>query len=245
MNAIERTVLAAVALGAAALTAAACGCRDVDARPPLVRGMQAYQAHCAACHGEGGGGDGPVADSLAARGVRPPSLVAADRVRALGDGGIARAIGSGAHVAGARAMPVWGAHLGTALQGDVTSYVVTLPQQSPAARAAQAGYLESPPGTAREARRTYVRFCSGCHGPEGAGDALVAPSLRERLAAPDLRDSLRFAALADQDLRDFIALRGAHAQYASVMPGWIHLLGPGDVDALVGYVRHLSRTASR
>lgn len=229
-------------------TAAACaaaGCRDADVAPPLVRGMQAYEAHCAACHGDGGAGDGSVAAVLAAKGSAPPSLADAERLQALGASGISQVLESGSHASGPGRMPVWGAHLGPGIQGDVTRYVLTLPQQPPAAREAVAAYLASPRGATHEARRTYVHFCSGCHGPEGAGDGLVSRSMQERLASPDLRDSVRYASLSDRDLRDFIQPRGGHAAYAPAMPGWIHQLDAAGIDDLVGYVRVLSNTESR
>jgi mono/diheme cytochrome c family protein len=75
-------------------------------------GEQLYQRFCAACHGEGGEGDGPVAAFFK---VTPPDLTTlarrrggqypADDVRRIIDG---RDI-SGAH--GTRTMPVWGMEL--------------------------------------------------------------------------------------------------------------------------------------
>jgi mono/diheme cytochrome c family protein len=74
-----------------------------------VKGPDLFRAHCAACHGVGGRGDGPVARALK---VKPPDLTTtaqrnggrfpAERIRKLISGDEE----SNAH--GSREMPIWG-----------------------------------------------------------------------------------------------------------------------------------------
>jgi mono/diheme cytochrome c family protein len=54
----------------------------------IARGKTYYQYYCAFCHGDAGGGDGPVAQAY----VPVPSDLRAPRVRALSDGQLYRAM---------------------------------------------------------------------------------------------------------------------------------------------------------
>lgn len=83
---------------------AACG----GEQAPAPTGAELYRAHCAACHGSAGRGDGPVAESLR----RPPADLTA-LVRATGgtfpEQAVREAIEVGGVAAhGPREMPVWG-----------------------------------------------------------------------------------------------------------------------------------------
>lgn len=93
------------ALGCVVLAASACA--PPPARPPAVR--EAYVRYCASCHGENGGGDGPLAVELR---TRPTDLTRlAARPGGFDDVEIMKAIDGRRHVAahGPREMPVWGA----------------------------------------------------------------------------------------------------------------------------------------
>uniref|UniRef100_A0A832I218 C-type cytochrome n=1 Tax=Eiseniibacteriota bacterium TaxID=2212470 RepID=A0A832I218_UNCEI len=235
------TIRSAAALLAAALAAA--GCRDHARLAPLVEGQRVYHGQCAVCHGDYGRGDGPLAARLVEDGgAAPADLTDPARIAALGRGGLRRSLGSsGAHRRPASAMPVWGPHLGERLAGRAADFVATLPALGPDARDAVDAYL----GAGARGRREYVLFCSGCHGPYGAGDGLFSPALARDLRPADLTDSARFAALDDEALRGLIALGGGHAELAPTMPGWINTLEPEQIEAIAGYVRVLSRTARR
>lgn len=67
-NAIAHRWLARAAI-AAGLAAAGAGAGLAQKAEVLAEGADDYQAHCAACHGPGGKGDGPMAAIL----VLPPS----------------------------------------------------------------------------------------------------------------------------------------------------------------------------
>jgi mono/diheme cytochrome c family protein len=90
------------ALLAAALMA--CG----GERAPLPTGADLYRAHCAACHGSAGRGDGPVAESLRRA---PADLTALARAAggAFPEQAVRDAVEAGGVAAhGPREMPVWG-----------------------------------------------------------------------------------------------------------------------------------------
>ncbi len=101
----------------------------------------------------------------------------------------------------------------------------------------------------------YQRFCASCHGPLGAGDGPVAPSLKVMI--PDLRDIRRrnrgeFPLERVREIVDGRAVLPAHGSRA--MPVWGYELeaqsspeAPGRaaaqtlVDRLVSYLQDLQR----
>jgi mono/diheme cytochrome c family protein len=91
----------------AALPAAVFGEQRTD---DVETGRETYLAHCAACHGRGGKGDGPVAAVLK---TPPPDLTrlaARNRGRFPGDRIATYVVGErrGASAHGSTDMPVWG-----------------------------------------------------------------------------------------------------------------------------------------
>lgn len=215
----------------------ATGCNEPDADANLVAGGQAYLAQCAVCHGPHGAGDGPLAASIAAEGrTRPARLDDAVRMGDLGQEGVRLAIESGAHSRPGSPMPVWGPHLGPPWMDRIAAYVSTIPRAAPAARAAVDRYLDSPPDTPAGSRRTYVLYCSGCHGPGGAGDGFFSEKAVKRMA-PAALDGARLALLPEGQLEELIGSGGAHAAEAATMPGWIHTIAPAERRALAGYLR--------
>jgi mono/diheme cytochrome c family protein len=243
---MEARKLVAILLVASSASAAAIGCKSGVPPASVTEGQRAYFAHCAICHGDQGSGDGPFAVRAAEHGSPPPRLDDATRLAALGREGVARSILSGAaHLRGASGMPMWGAYLDQAMAGRISEYVIALPDLPAPAREAAAAYVRSPEGVPEDGRRLYVHNCSGCHGPYGAGDAVLPDRMRRQVAAPALADSARFANRSDADLKDILALGGAHAPKAPTMPGWINALTDEQRVGLVAYLRVLSRTRSR
>jgi mono/diheme cytochrome c family protein len=104
----------ALALGAGLL---ALGCSTRYAEEPS--GREVYLRHCAACHGESGRGDGPVAATL----KRPPNdltLLARNAGGRFDEPHVMQVIDGRAIVAehGNRAMPVWGVVFEEELEGE-------------------------------------------------------------------------------------------------------------------------------
>jgi mono/diheme cytochrome c family protein len=200
----------------------------------MVRGLYAYEAWCAACHA--GGAD----SAIAGVGEAPPLELLRSRPALA----VRPAMQRGAHAL-PNARPAWGVDPGSGIEQDIAQFVVASPLRPAEAAAAIASYHASPAGVPDGARADYVHFCSGCHGPHGAGDALVSRAMAERLGPTDLIDSVRYSALSDRDLREFIGLRGVHEQHARFMPSWSSRLDSSRVTGLVAYLRSISRTRSR
>jgi mono/diheme cytochrome c family protein len=111
-------------LACALLIAAACSSRQVDEEPS---GREVYLRYCAACHGESGVGDGPVAATLR----RPPADLTGIAARAGGkfdEVRVMQVIDGRALVAehGSRTMPVWGAVFEEELEGEPYSGYTSL-----------------------------------------------------------------------------------------------------------------------
>lgn len=152
--------------------------------PPILieslAGRDSFDLYCAACHGSGGRGDGPVASALR---LRPADLTSLARrsggafpreaVRAF-VAGTGRALA--AH--GTTDMPVWGP-IFRAFESDararerITNLVI---------------YIESiqAPTTAPDdtGSRLFRTYCASCHGTTGRGNGPLAEQLRRM--PPDL-----------------------------------------------------------
>jgi mono/diheme cytochrome c family protein len=103
------------ALGCWLLIASGCSARQVE-EPS---GREVYLRYCAACHGESGVGDGPVAGTLR----RPPTdltTIAARSAGNLDEARVMQVIDGRAVIAehGTRTMPVWGIVFEEELEGE-------------------------------------------------------------------------------------------------------------------------------
>jgi mono/diheme cytochrome c family protein len=132
LKTIGASALLALAL---ALGMALAGCRSTAAEAPpppspdpvlAELGEDVYLRYCAACHGEGGQGDGPAAGELRT----PPAdltRIAARRGGTFPKGEIARFIDGRFAVAahGTREMPIWGQRLGAQIpEAEISEDVV-------------------------------------------------------------------------------------------------------------------------
>ncbi len=106
------------------------------------------------------------------------------------------------------------------------------------------GVLASPPA-AFEGRRLYVSYCLLCHGTDGAGDGPLAKAMK--ISPADLTTTIR--SRSDTILTKIITGRGGqtitgrerHNLLSASMPEWKNLFDPAQVDALIAYLRFLSR----
>lgn len=85
--------------------------------------------------------------------------------------------------------------------------------------------------------RLYLRACATCHGADGRGSWRAALFL---IRAGDLADGARGRGRSDQYLFDIIKHGGAPIGRPG-MPAFGATLGDADIEALVRYVRELSR----
>ena len=171
------------------------GAVTAPASREIASGRQLYVTHCAVCHGDEGGGDGPSAAGFA---TRPSDLADGRLMNPLPDAFLVNIILHGGPAEGlSPGMPPFGAYLGEAQARDLVAYVRSL--ADPPFRPEEARELVEVPGAPRqpiffshlihagsfgidcqfchaEARRSEyaglpsVERCLGCHKIIGAQD---------------------------------------------------------------------------
>lgn len=91
-------------------------------------------------------------------------------------------------------------------------------------------------------RLLFQRHCSMCHGREGDGFGINAPNLP--VAVPDLASSTGISTWDDARLFARIGRGGGASARPPVCPAWAPRLAPREIDALVAFLRALSRRAA-
>lgn len=260
---LDVRIVAIVIVGVVALSAS-CGKR---AEPPpsaskvtmspestmlatIDPGQQTFLTHCAMCHGEWGGGDGPLAAQLQREAhVRPAMLNNRERMNQLSRDELIRVITTGGgHTGRSNLMPPWQGKLDRQTIGQVADFVKQLPDLNPGMPPATTqAFLAAPPGSSPEGRQLFVFYCAMCHGTEGHGDGRLADTLfaRNNIRPRDLTDSVYFAGKTDQQVFAVVSLGGAHFHKSPYMPVWSVTLSPAQIKSLVSYIRSVSRTPSR
>jgi len=211
-------------------------------------GQQAYLTHCAMCHGQWGGGDGPLAAQLWEQAKVRPAVLDSSRMAGLSRDEVIRVITEGGgHTGRSNLMPPWAGKLDKQLIAKTADFVKMLPDlKSETPPAVVQSFLAAPPGSPPEGRRLFVFYCVACHGPEGRGDGQLADSLwaRNRIRPRNLTDSTYFASVSDQQIFATVSLGGAHFHKSPYMPMWSLTLQPGQIKSLVSYIRAISRTGA-
>lgn len=225
----------------AALTAigVVLACRGATSRSSseLALGGQAYLAQCSVCHGVEGQGDGPLVASIVAEQRPQPARFTAEKMRSLGRSGVARVLEGESHRQPHAPMPFWGPHLGHEWTNRIADYVVHMPSMDDSGRAAVARYLGAPAGASATGRRTYVTYCSACHGPQGHGETFFAP-VPGMVPPPLQAEELR--AFTDDEFAKFLAPGGQHMEHAPSVPGWLYTISPAERADLIQYIRTLA-----
>jgi mono/diheme cytochrome c family protein len=98
------------------------------------------------------------------------------------------------------------------------------------------GQSPSPPKDIARGKDLYVRYCSGCHGEDGRGEAKTFRPSVGNLAVKDLMDQV-----SDEYLFTVIKNGGAAVGKNAAMPAWGKQLADQDVWNVIGFVRTLSR----
>jgi mono/diheme cytochrome c family protein len=91
-------------------------------------------------------------------------------------------------------------------------------------------------GNTSKGREMFVRYCSGCHGEDGRGEAKTFRPNVGNLAVKQLMDEL-----SDEYLFTVIKKGGAAVGKNAAMPAWSAQLGDDDIRDVVAFVRTLSR----
>lgn len=193
-------------------------------RPPAapltidsLTGRDTFEFYCAACHGRGGRGDGPLASSL----KTAPSDLTVLSAKSGGTFPRERVAGTvrrtersiTAHSTGE--MPVWGTIFEVLDQSaersrvridNVVAYVETLQVQSRP--------------TAETGRILFQSYCASCHGPQARGNGALAQQLRKPV--PDLTQyTMRNGGMFPSErVTQIIEGRGVAAHGPREMPVW-------------------------
>jgi mono/diheme cytochrome c family protein len=95
-----------------------------------------------------------------------------------------------------------------------------------------------PPAGAPRAERLYYAYCVQCHGADGRGSWRAALFL---IRPGNLADAARMGAHSDRYLFDLVKHGGAPVGRPGMPAFGVHL-SDDDIEALVGYLRHLAAT---
>ena len=174
------------------------------------------QASCLGCHELNGEG-GRLAPSLTDVGSRRNAAY----IRAI--------IDDPQRVVPGAAMPK--PRLDSATKALITAY---LTRSAPAGPAPESRTVQSPVASPQS---LYTKWCSGCHGPTGAGDGPNARYLPVPPAAH--RDAIAMGKRPDDSLYDAIAGGGAIMGKSPRMPAFAGSLTPAEIRSLVAYIRTL------
>jgi mono/diheme cytochrome c family protein len=85
-------------------------------------------------------------------------------------------------------------------------------------------------------KELYVRYCAGCHGEDGRGEAKTFRPSVGNLAVKDLMDQI-----SDEYLFTVIQKGGAAVGKNAAMPAWSTQLRDEDIWDIVAFVRTLAR----
>ena len=91
-------------------------------------------------------------------------------------------------------------------------------------------------GDVSKGRDIYLRYCSGCHGEDGRGEAKTFRPNVGNLSVKQLMDEL-----SDEYLFVVIQKGGAAVGKNAAMPAWSAQLGDDEIRDVVAFVRTLSR----
>jgi len=94
----------------------------------------------------------------------------------------------------------------------------------------------TPPRDLGHGKELYVRYCSGCHGEDGRGEAKTFRPNVANLAVKELMDQV-----SDEYLFSAIKNGGAAVGKNAAMPAWKSQLADHEIWDLVGFVRTLAR----
>jgi mono/diheme cytochrome c family protein len=90
-------------------------------------------------------------------------------------------------------------------------------------------------------KKTYLTYCSGCHGESGKGDGPAAASLPVKPA--DHTDGQIMSKHSDQYLFDIIAKGGQGVQKSSLMPAWNGQLKEKEIREVIAFIRSLAKAS--
>ncbi len=213
------SVLSIAARGLAGALLVAAACRPAAQNPrlttpladPVARGATLYAAYCGGCHGPQGHGDGPVASVLD---LQPADLRGAGVVARASDDALVRRLLEGEPLRFSTRRSAVGDDLAT---DAIAAYLPTLPRTDWA--------------LVRAGRFVFEGACAPCHGAYGEGEGIFGAT-----NDPPPPNLLTARARYTDD-----ALRSLVIDGVGTMPPLADAFEPGEIRAVVAYVRHLSK----
>lgn len=211
------------------------------------RGMGIFSAYCAACHGDSGQGDGPMAPRLMRDfNVQPTNFTLPSWQQGRSDEELVRTIrGGGRAVHRTAFMPAWGVTLTDQQTRDLRAYLRELgkPGATNYAPAATLGIQQ----TLELGRTLYTLHCLACHGPRGEGNGPRMQQARDEglttLEAGNFASPQLMNRLTDDQIHEYAQSGLYHSKISfppEQNPWWHRPLNSGELQALTLYVRSLS-----
>lgn len=235
-------VFAVAALGAALWGATVAAPSPDRPSPSPDRGLYVFQAYCAACHGEEGRGDGPMAAKLFNDfGVRPTDLAGKSFHSSRTDEQLAQAVrGGGQAVHRTPFMPAWGTTLTDRQVVDLVSFLRELEGGDLGPRPSMVSVQDE----LELGRVLYGIHCLACHGRSGRGDGPFLTGMLEsgglNKVPPDLSAYAFYADRSDSELGRAVRSGLTHAGLTGRDSDWWHRqLDDHEVRAIIFYLRAL------
>jgi len=200
----------------------------ISADPPLAyEGRKLYVSYCQLCHGTRGKGDGPLAKAMK---IDPADLTTTVRSRSdtilkkiiTGDGR-QTITGRDRHNLLSDAMPEWKDVFNESQVNALIAYLRFMGSAK-----------HSLMGDPEVGLQLYQKYCKVCHGEEGDGDGIMTNLMG--IMPMDHTNPNETNRLDNKELAKSI-LDGK----GKFMPPWRGILSQSDVEALVSYIRLLSR----
>jgi len=210
------------------LTLLAAGASQVSANPPpAYEGRRLYVSYCQLCHGTGGKGDGPLAKEMQ---ISPADLTTTVRsrsdtilVKIITGNGRQTITGRDRHNLLSDAMPEWKDIFSESQVKALIAYLRFLGSNR-----------HELMGDPEVGHRLYQKYCQVCHGVEGDGDGIMTTPMG--IKPMDHTNPNETNALDNEELVK--AILDGEGRF---MPAWRGILSQSDVEALVSYIRLLSR----
>lgn len=184
-------------------------------------------SYCQLCHGPDAKGDGPLAKKMK---IKPADLTTT--IRARSDTILKKIIagrdrqtitGRDRHNLISEAMPAWDSVFDDAQLDALIAYLRFL-------GSSKHGLMGDPV----IGEKLYEQYCQVCHGEEGGGDGIMTTLMK--IKPMDHSNPNETDPLSNDEMVEFIS-----EGEGDFMPAWKGILSQSEVEALVSYIRLLSR----
>jgi len=195
--------------------------------PLAFEGRKLFTSYCQLCHGVNGKGGGPLARSM---GIKPADLTTTVRSRSdtiltkiITGEGRQTITGRDRHNLLSDAMPEWRTVFDKRQVKSLIAYLRFMGSKK-----------HNLMGDPEQGMKLYLTYCKVCHGEEGDGEGIMTKLIG--FTPMDHTNSNETDRLSNKQL--FNSILNGKGKY---MPAWKGILTNSDAEALVSYIRLLSR----